>query len=148
MESGRDGGQYPDAAQSGDGRRPPRPRRDVERSGGRAHRRSAVLRRPHRSDHRGSREGAGRLHRAGPTGTGPSGTGLVIKLICLLKRRPGMTPEAFHDYWRNEHGPLIASTKSGSHVLRYEQNPRPLASYANDPDGYDGVTIQWFASEA
>ena len=72
----------------------------------------------------------------------------MIKLMCLLKRKPGMSPDDFHRYWRDEHGPLIASTKSGSHVLRYEQNPRPLSSYTTDPDGYDGVTIQWFASQA
>ena len=72
----------------------------------------------------------------------------VIKLICVVKRKPGMSPEEFHRYWREVHGPLIASTRSGSHVVRYEQNPRPLSSYASDPGGYDGVTIQWFESEA
>ena len=72
----------------------------------------------------------------------------MIKLICLLKRKPGMSPDDFHHYWRDVHGPLIASTKSGSHVLRYEQNHRPLSAYARDPDGYDGVTVQWFESEA
>ena len=61
-----------------------------------------------------------------------------------------MSPEEFQRYWRDVHGPLIASTRSGGHVLRYEQCPRVPSP--NDPtfsdDGYDGVTIQWFASEA
>ena len=70
----------------------------------------------------------------------------MIKLICLLKRKPGMTPEEFHTYWRDHHGPLVASTKSASHVLRYEQNHRPLSDYRADDDGYDGVTEQWFES--
>jgi hypothetical protein len=33
-------------------------------------------------------------------------------------------------------------------VIRYEQHPRPLDDYRGDDDrsGYDGVTVQWFAS--
>jgi uncharacterized protein (TIGR02118 family) len=58
-----------------------------------------------------------------------------------------MTPAEFHEHWRDVHGPLIASTRSGSHVLRYEQHPRPLSDYAGaDDPGYDAVTVQWFAS--
>lgn len=54
--------------------------------------------------------------------------------------------EEFHRYWREVHGPLVASTRSGSHVLRYEQNHRASADYARDPDGFDGVAVQWFDS--
>ncbi len=72
----------------------------------------------------------------------------MIKLTCLLKRREGMTPAEFQAYWKNNHGPLIATSRCGSHVIRYEQNPRPLDDYRDDDDrsGYDGVTVQWFAS--
>jgi uncharacterized protein (TIGR02118 family) len=72
----------------------------------------------------------------------------VIKLICMLKRKEGMSPEEFHAYWRDRHGPLVMSTKSGAWVRRYEQNHRPLADYRDDDDrrGWDGVTIQWFDS--
>ena len=72
----------------------------------------------------------------------------MIKLTCLLKRKEGMTPAEFQEYWKTSHGPLIASSKCGSHVIRYEQNPRPLSDYRGDDDrsGYDGVTVQWFES--
>jgi uncharacterized protein (TIGR02118 family) len=72
----------------------------------------------------------------------------MIKLTCLLKRREGMTPAEFQAYWKDNHAPLIANTKCGSHVIRYEQHPRPLSDYRDDNDrsGYDGVTLQWFAS--
>jgi uncharacterized protein (TIGR02118 family) len=72
----------------------------------------------------------------------------MIKLTCLLKRREGMTPAEFQAYWRDHHAPLIANGLCGTHVIRYEQNPRPLDSYRGDDDrsGYDGVTEQWFAS--
>jgi uncharacterized protein (TIGR02118 family) len=68
----------------------------------------------------------------------------MVKLICFVKRRPDMDAEEFHRYWREVHGPLIAATKSGKHVLRYEQNHR-VREHWNQP-GYDGVTEQWFAS--
>ncbi len=71
----------------------------------------------------------------------------MVKLTCLVRRRAGMTPEEFHRYWRDHHGPLVASTRHGSHVVRYEQHHRPLEDYpAEDDGGYDGVTVQWFAS--
>ncbi len=71
----------------------------------------------------------------------------MVRLTCLLRRRPGLTPEQFHEHWREVHGPLIATTRSGSHVVRYEQHPRPLEDYDGEDDpGYDGVTVQWFAS--
>jgi uncharacterized protein (TIGR02118 family) len=71
----------------------------------------------------------------------------MIKLTCLIRRKDGMSPEDFHAYWRDHHGPLVISTVSGSHVIRYEQHHRPLDDYgATDDGGYDGVTVQLFAS--
>jgi uncharacterized protein (TIGR02118 family) len=71
----------------------------------------------------------------------------MVRLTCLLRRRPGLSPEEFHRYWREHHGPLVASTKSGSYVLRYEQHGRPLDDYqGSDDPGFDGVTVQWFES--
>lgn len=72
----------------------------------------------------------------------------MVKLICFVKRKPGMSEEDFHRYWREQHGPLVASTKSGQHALRYEQNHRAAGQAALGPSDYDGVTIQWFDSVA
>jgi len=68
----------------------------------------------------------------------------MVKLICFVRRKPGMAAEEFHRYWREVHGPLVASTKSGGHALRYEQNHRVREHW--DQQGYDGVTEQWFRS--
>jgi uncharacterized protein (TIGR02118 family) len=69
----------------------------------------------------------------------------MVRLTCLLRRKAGLTPAEFHEHWRTVHGPLIAASRSGSHVVRYEQHPRPLSDYAGDDDpGFDGVTVQWF----
>jgi uncharacterized protein (TIGR02118 family) len=70
----------------------------------------------------------------------------MVRLTCVLRRKDGVTPAEFHEHWRTVHGPLIANSQSGSHVLRYEQHPRPLDDYSGDDDpGFDGVTVQWFA---
>ena len=68
----------------------------------------------------------------------------MIKLICFVRRKPGMSADEFHRYWREVHGPLVASTKSGQHALRYEQNH--VVRGNDDDDGYDGVTVQWYES--
>ena len=71
----------------------------------------------------------------------------MVKLTCLVRRKAGMSPEAFHAYWRDRHGPLVIGTRHGRHVLRYEQHHRPLSDYGPDDDGgYDGVTEQWYES--
>lgn len=71
----------------------------------------------------------------------------MVRLTCLLRRKQGLTPAEFHAHWREVHGPLIARSAAGRHVVRYEQHPRPLDDYAGDDDpGYDGVTVQWFES--
>jgi uncharacterized protein (TIGR02118 family) len=71
----------------------------------------------------------------------------MVRLTCLLRRKEGLTPAEFHTHWRDVHGPLIAASKSGQHVLRYEQHPRRLDDYDGDADaGFDGVTVQWFES--
>jgi hypothetical protein len=68
----------------------------------------------------------------------------MVRLICLLKRKPGMTVEEFRDHWRNHHGPLITATPAiARHVVLYEQylpadSPIPLGKE------FDGVTIMGF----
>ena len=80
---------------------------------------------------------------------GHGNVGPVLVLTCFVRRKPGMSPEDFHRYWREQHGPLVASTESGSHVIRYEQHHRALEDYGpKDDGGFDGVTVQWFASRA
>ena len=73
----------------------------------------------------------------------------MVVLTCLVRRKAGMSPEEFHRYWLERHGPLVASTRSGSYVVRYEQHHRALEDYGDEDDGgFDGVTVQWFASRA
>jgi len=71
-----------------------------------------------------------------------------VRLIALLKRKPGTTHEEFLEHWRAVHGPLIADSSLTQWVRRYEQHPAawpPPGSRGPEPE-YDGVTIQWFDS--
>lgn len=68
----------------------------------------------------------------------------MIKLVCFVRRHPALDRETFHRHWAEQHGPLIAGESSlARHLRRYEQNSRLEGDYARDPDGYDGVTVQW-----
>ena len=74
----------------------------------------------------------------------------MVKLVCFLKRKEGLTLDEFYDHWFNSHGPMLASTEPfKTLVKRYEQHKR----HAGAPDwmgtpGYDGITIQWFDTVA
>lgn len=71
----------------------------------------------------------------------------MIRLVTLLKRKPGTTHQEFLDYWFNTHGPLIKNGSAAKYVRRYEQHPAvwPAEGSRHEP-GFDGVTIQIFDS--
>jgi uncharacterized protein (TIGR02118 family) len=71
----------------------------------------------------------------------------LTKLVCGVRRRPGMDREAFHKYWWEVHGPLNRDTPAvRKYFIRYEQNHRLESDYARDDSGLEGVTCEWFPS--
>jgi len=70
----------------------------------------------------------------------------MIKLIICASRRADITREQFDLYWRDQHGPLVASVKEfARHVRKYVQchwveSPVPFGI----PGTYDGVAELWF----
>jgi hypothetical protein len=71
----------------------------------------------------------------------------MVKLVCFLKRKDGLSLDEFYEHWLGHHAPLIRSTPElARHVVRYEQHRRVTEpSWCGTP-GYDGITIQWFTS--
>ena len=71
----------------------------------------------------------------------------MVKLIGCLKRKPGMTSEEFHRYWKEEHAPLAKSIPEFfRYVRKYVQshaveNPAPGFKPA-----FDGFAEIWFDS--
>lgn len=77
----------------------------------------------------------------------------MIKLTFALVRRPELTREAFQAYWRETHGPLVASVKDVLRIRRYVQLhslpaelSAPLRAERGGPEGYDGVAQLWWDS--
>jgi len=71
------------------------------------------------------------------------------KILFFMKRRPGMSIEAFRDYYENHHAPLCVTYASG--MSRYERRfltPHPNPdSGATEELAYDVITELWFDDE-
>jgi uncharacterized protein (TIGR02118 family) len=71
----------------------------------------------------------------------------LTKLICGVRKKPGMDRDAFHQYWWEVHGPLNRDTPAvRQYFLRYEQNHRLPEDYARTDVTLEGVTCEWFPS--
>ncbi len=65
----------------------------------------------------------------------------MLKMIGLLRRRPGLSPEAFQVYWRERHA-LLGQRLPG--LRGYVQNHTRLSVYRSRQPAYDGVAELWF----
>ena len=77
----------------------------------------------------------------------------MIKLTFCLVRLPHLSREAFQAYWRDTHGPLVASVAETLRLRRYvQQHSLPEAASAgirasrDAPPEFDGVAELWFDS--
>jgi len=75
----------------------------------------------------------------------------MVKLIFCLRRRPDVSEEEFHRYWRREHGALVARHAPALGIRRYVQLQTVsgpvnalLAATRGSPEAYDGVAELWF----
>jgi uncharacterized protein (TIGR02118 family) len=77
-----------------------------------------------------------------------------MKIIFCLRRRPHLTTEQFHAYWRDEHSLLVRSHAAALRIKRYVQShtfdhaelrPALDARGATVPP-YDGVAELWWDS--
>lgn len=78
----------------------------------------------------------------------------MIRLVFLLRRKPELSLEEFQRYWREQHGPLVASFTQSLNILRYVQ-VHTLIDPMNDAMAearggmepvYDGVAELWWDS--
>jgi hypothetical protein len=72
------------------------------------------------------------------------------KILLFMKRRPGMTFEAFRDYYENHHVPLCLKYTSGvNRYLRRFLTPQPNPETgATQELQFDVITELWFEDEA
>jgi uncharacterized protein (TIGR02118 family) len=79
----------------------------------------------------------------------------MIVITFLLRRRPEMSSDEFHRYWREQHGPLVASHAHTLGIRRYSQlhaTDSPIGAgiaQSRDcrPSEWDGIALVWFDSE-
>ena len=64
----------------------------------------------------------------------------MVKAIYLIRRKPGMSAEDFHRYWREVHGPIAARIPG---LRRYIQCHAIDAGFGDALD-YDGTAEVWF----
>jgi uncharacterized protein (TIGR02118 family) len=67
----------------------------------------------------------------------------MLKVITLLKRRPGLSVEEFQARWRKVHADLAAGVAG---VRRYVQSHALLQGYQKGELIYDGIGEAWFDS--
>jgi EthD domain len=66
-----------------------------------------------------------------------------LKCVCLVRRKPGTTHEAYSEHWRRRHGPLAVRLQPG--FWHYVQNH--ITDYlADTPDDIDGIGELHFRS--
>ena len=70
----------------------------------------------------------------------------LLKVSCLLTRRPDLTHEQFYEYWTEKHTPMLSKPQPGApKVYRYVQlHPIADAVPALKTAPYDGVAEIWF----
>jgi uncharacterized protein (TIGR02118 family) len=77
----------------------------------------------------------------------------VIKVVMAIRRRDDVSPEEFHRYWREEHGPLARGLLEPLNVRRYVQTHTvdtdlnaQLAAARGTVAAFDGVAELWWDS--
>ena len=75
----------------------------------------------------------------------------MIKLTFAVRRRADVTPEEFHRYWRDEHGPLVRSFQEALGIRRYVQVHRVetplndlLRASRSALEPFDGMAELWW----
>ena len=77
----------------------------------------------------------------------------MVKLMYLLRRRPGMSREEFREYWEHRHAVTGGARRAAIRSVRYVQNHRidtPLDDLwrtgRSQEEPFDGVVESWFES--
>jgi uncharacterized protein (TIGR02118 family) len=76
-----------------------------------------------------------------------------LKLVFCLHRRPGLSREEFHEYWKDTHAPLVRRCAEALGIQRYVQlhtREDPLndvlQASRGAPEAFDGIAELWWKS--
>lgn len=65
----------------------------------------------------------------------------MVKAIYFIKRKPGMSLEAFRDYWLNTHAPIVLTNSA---IYKYVQSHTLDSGYRKHEPIYDGIAELWY----
>lgn len=73
---------------------------------------------------------------------------MTYKILLLMKRKPGMSVEAFREYYETRHAPFCDKYGSGKNrYIRRFLDPQPHPETGVNALPYDVITELWFADE-
>ena len=64
----------------------------------------------------------------------------MVKLVVFIKRKPGMSVDAFQHYWRTTHADIVARLPG---IRKYVQSHTLASGYAKGQPVYDGIAEIW-----
>ncbi len=67
----------------------------------------------------------------------------MVTVIAIIKRTPGMTVEAFQEYWRTAHAGIVRRLPG---LRRYVQSHTLASGYRKGEPAWDGIAEIWFDS--
>ncbi len=77
----------------------------------------------------------------------------MVKLVYIVRKRDDVTPQHFHKYWLENHGPLVRSFAKAIRARKYIQShtiepalSQGLAESRGMGPAYDGITEVWWDS--
>src|ERR1044071_9947556 len=65
----------------------------------------------------------------------------MVKVIAILKRKPGMSVEDFQKYWLTTHADIVSRMPG---IRRYVQSHTLLSGYRKGEPVHDGIAELWF----
>jgi uncharacterized protein (TIGR02118 family) len=65
----------------------------------------------------------------------------MIKVVAIIKRKPGMTVEAFQEHWRTTHADVVRRLPG---LRRYVQSHTLLSGSRKREPAWDGIAELWF----
>ena len=73
----------------------------------------------------------------------------TYKILLLMKRKPGMSVEAFREYYETHHAPLAEKYGAGNNrYIRRFLDPQPHPETGTNELPYDVITELWYRDEA
>jgi uncharacterized protein (TIGR02118 family) len=70
----------------------------------------------------------------------------MVKFFFILRRKPGLSAEEFHRYWKNVHGPIVSRLPGLVRYVQHHVESVARPEYAQDDAPIDGIVETWWES--